>query len=65
LEQLPQRIDALEKEIAALQDTMSDAGFFSQPHDETQRVIDALANAESELEAAFERWESLEAQKNG
>jgi ATP-binding cassette subfamily F protein uup len=65
LEQLPQRIDALEKEIAALQNTMSDASFFSQPHDETQRVIDALANAESELEAAFERWESLEAQKNG
>ncbi|MBS0969799.1 ABC transporter ATP-binding protein [Nissabacter archeti] len=65
LEQLPQRIDALEKEITALQDTMSDAGFFSQPHDETQRVIDALAKAESDLEAAFERWESLEAQKNG
>ncbi|MDU6411581.1 MAG: ABC transporter ATP-binding protein [Yersiniaceae bacterium] len=65
LEQLPQRIDALEKEIAALQETMSDASFFSQPHDETQRVIDALAKAESELEAAFERWESLEAQKNG
>ncbi|PLR41358.1 ABC transporter ATP-binding protein [Chimaeribacter californicus] len=65
LEQLPQRIDALEKEIAALQNTMSDASFFSQPHDETQRVIDALATAESELEAAFERWESLEAQKNG
>ncbi|QCR36524.1 ABC transporter ATP-binding protein [Nissabacter sp. SGAir0207] len=65
LEQLPQRIEALEIEIASLQETMSDAAFFSRPHEETQRVIDALAKAESELEVAFERWESLEAQKNG
>jgi len=44
---------------------MSDANFFTLPHEETQQVITALAAAEQELEQAFERWEALEAQQNG
>ena len=36
---------------------------FSQPHDKTQPVLDALAQAEQELETTFERWEELEALK--
>ncbi|GAB7205408.1 hypothetical protein OS21_18990 [Dickeya oryzae] len=65
LEQLPQRIEALEGEIASLQQQMNDPAFFSRTHDETQPVLAALAQAEQQLETCFERWEALEAQKNG
>ncbi|MDN5681851.1 MAG: ATP-binding cassette domain-containing protein, partial [Ewingella sp.] len=65
LELLPQQISDFEVRIAGLQEQMSDANFFTRPHDETQQVLNALAAAEQELEQAFERWEALEAQKNG
>ena len=65
LEQLPAQISTLEEKIEALQQQMSDANFFTLPHEGTQQVITALAAAEQELEQAFERWEALEAQKNG
>ncbi|MGM3192532.1 ABC transporter ATP-binding protein [Dickeya dadantii subsp. dieffenbachiae] len=65
LEQLPQRIEVLESEIENLQQQMNDPAFFSRPHDETQPVLTALAQAEQQLEDCFERWETLEAQKNG
>ncbi|QQA74257.1 ABC transporter ATP-binding protein [Pectobacterium parmentieri] len=65
LEQLPLRIEQLEQEIESLQAQMNDASFFSRPHDETQSVLTALAEAESALEICFARWEELEAQKNG
>ncbi|WOA51214.1 ABC transporter ATP-binding protein [Dickeya solani] len=65
LEQLPQRIEVLETEIENLQQQMNDPAFFSQSHNETQPVLTALADAERQLETCFERWETLEAQKNG
>ena len=65
LEQLPLQISTLEEKIEALQQQMSDANFFTLPHEETQQVLNAFAAAEQELEQAFERWEALEAQKNG
>lgn len=64
LEQLPQKLESLEAEIGALQAQMSHPDFFSQPHDTTQPVLDALAVAEQSLETAFARWEELEALKN-
>ncbi|WP_413534874.1 ABC transporter ATP-binding protein [Rahnella inusitata] len=65
VEQLPLQISTLEEKIEALQQQMSDANFFTLPHEETQQVLAAFAAAEQELEQAFERWEALEAQKNG
>ncbi|KMV73600.1 ABC transporter ATPase [bacteria symbiont BFo2 of Frankliniella occidentalis] len=65
LEQLPQKMENLEAEIAQLQSTMADASFFSRPHDETQPIIDKLATLEDEFNTAFERWEYLENLKNG
>ncbi|MEZ3498123.1 ABC transporter ATP-binding protein [Pantoea sp. KPR_PJ] len=65
LEQLPQKLESLEARIGELQAQMSHPDFFSQPHDQTQPVLDALAQAEHELETAFARWEELEALKNG
>ncbi len=65
LEQLPQKLETLETEIAQLQAKMSGADFFSQPHDKTQPVIDKLSAAEQALEEAFARWEYLENLRNG
>lgn len=65
LEQLPQRLEQYEAEIAALQAKVSDEAFFSGPHSETQPVLTALAAVEQALEEAFARWEELEALKNG
>lgn len=64
LEQLPQKMEQLESQLGALQAKVADGDFFSQPHDVTQPVLDALSQAEQELEAAFERWEYLESLKN-
>lgn len=65
LDQLPLQIEQLEQQIDALQAQMNDPGFFGRPHEETQQVLSALAEAEKMLESCFERWEALEAQKNG
>ncbi|QKJ86636.1 ABC transporter ATP-binding protein [Paramixta manurensis] len=65
LELLPQQMEQLENRVEALQAQVADANFFSQPHDKTQPVLDALHAAEQEMESAFERWEYLESLKNG
>ncbi|MEB2703594.1 ABC transporter ATP-binding protein [Citrobacter koseri] len=65
LEQFPQLLEELEAKLEALQAQVADAAFFSQPHDHTQKVLADLSHAEQELEQAFERWEYLEALKNG
>ncbi|WMY73026.1 ABC transporter ATP-binding protein [Buttiauxella selenatireducens] len=65
LEQLPQRLEQLETELEALQAKVGDAEFFNQPHDVTQKTLGDLSAAEKALEDAFERWEYLEALKNG
>jgi ATP-binding cassette subfamily F protein uup len=65
LEQLPQRLEQLETELEALQAKVGDAEFFNQPHDVTQKTLSDMSTAEKALEEAFERWEYLEALKNG
>ncbi len=62
--QVPQRLEELEANLSALQAQVADGAFFSQPHEQTQKVLDEMAAAEQALEAAFERWEELEALKN-
>lgn len=64
LEELPAQIEKLEAQVAKFQAQVSDAAFFNQPHDVTQKVLMDLAAAEQSFEAAFERWEELEALKN-
>lgn len=65
LEQLPAKLEQLEAEIEALQTQVSDADFFNQPHDVTEKTLSNLAAKESELEQAFDRWQELELLKNG
>lgn len=60
LDALPEKLENLENQIATLQLTVNDADFFSQPIENTQPILDQLAELERELETAFERWEELE-----
>ncbi|MGH2345468.1 MAG: ATP-binding cassette domain-containing protein, partial [Chloroflexota bacterium] len=60
LEQLPQRILALEAEVAQWHKTMSDPDFFRQSSDEIKTGQIQLVEAEQKLSAAYARWEELE-----
>jgi ATP-binding cassette subfamily F protein uup len=60
LDALPGRIDALEQRQQALEQAVSDPAFYQQDHLEVERVLAELASVQAELEAAFERWTTLE-----
>jgi ATP-binding cassette subfamily F protein uup len=61
LEQLPDRIAALEAEQAALQIRLADPAFYQGPPDAVRDLQTRLAALDSEMDAALVRWESLEA----
>lgn len=65
LRDLPQRIDALEADLEKRQAVFSEPGFYDRDAAEIQKATDAHAKVETELEAALERWEALEAKQNG
>ena len=64
LEQLPSKVEQLEIDIDAQQVVVNDPEFFKQDTDTTTTALNHLAQLESDLEAAFERWEELEELKN-
>jgi ATP-binding cassette subfamily F protein uup len=61
LERLPAVIEKLEIEIAALQATMAEPGYYRQPGSVLAGDQARLRDLESQLGEAFARWESLEA----
>ncbi|KAF7785711.1 ATP-binding cassette, subfamily F, uup [Pseudoalteromonas rubra] len=64
LEALPGKVEALENELEAQQNLVNSPEFFKQDPETTQTALNHLADLESKLEAAFERWEELEALQN-
>jgi ATP-binding cassette subfamily F protein uup len=64
LEQLPARIEALEAELAALHQALQDPAHYQSGAAAIQQHGQRLAAAETELAAAYARWEALEAQAN-
>ena len=60
LEQLPARIEALERDIAARTQAMHDPAFFKQGGDAIAAANADLAALQSELDAAYARWQTLE-----
>ncbi len=60
LDALPKLIEDLENEIAQINDSISAVGFYQQPQDEITKVTERLAQLETELEQAYERWDILE-----
>lgn len=61
LDALPDRIEALERAVAALDARVSEPDFYSQPFAQVQPVLDELAARKQELDRAVERWAELEA----
>ncbi|MFK3870334.1 ATP-binding cassette ATPase Uup [Pseudoalteromonas rhizosphaerae] len=64
LEQLPSKLEQLEQALEAQQIVVNDADFFKQDASATTKELNHLAQLESDLEAALERWEELEDLKN-
>lgn len=60
LESLPKQIEELEQNIENLQEQINSDDFFKQDSDFTAKVLNQLAEAESNLEISFARWEELE-----
>lgn len=63
LEQLPGKIEALEHNMARLDEQIADPAFYRQPFEQTQPVLDALANTRETLEQQLERWVELSDQQ--
>jgi ATP-binding cassette subfamily F protein uup len=61
LDELPQRISALEDEQTALNLQLSDPDFYKKNASEARRVNDRIAAIDVELTAALERWAEIEA----
>lgn len=61
LDQLPQRIEGLEADLAKLHQRMAEPDFFKRPSDQLAAVRAQLAELEKTLAANYERWEQLEA----
>ncbi len=60
LEMLPEKIDELENLIDELQGQVNEADFFSQDEKITQKVLNQLAETESNLEIVYARWQELD-----
>src|SRR5690606_19373666 len=61
LEQLPQRIEQLESEIAALTQAMQAPTFYQQDGAAIAAANQRLAQWQAELDAAYARWAELDA----
>ncbi|MGR9092838.1 MAG: ATP-binding cassette domain-containing protein, partial [Gammaproteobacteria bacterium] len=61
LDQLPAEIESLEAAVSALQDEVSDPGFYAQDSDAITAGLQQLADNEQRLAARMERWIELEA----
>ena len=60
LESLPVLIEKLESRQAEIETEMAADGFYQQDHSVTQVILEQLASTQSELAAAYTRWEELE-----
>ena len=60
LDALPEKIDALEKELEAIRQSLSDGAIYRNDPVKAQSLTERLPAAEAELEAAVDRWAELE-----
>lgn len=64
LDELPDRIAALEAEQQTLSDRLADAALYLEPNEEVVKVNTRFAEVEEALLACLERWEEIESQMN-
>ncbi|MGH1439057.1 MAG: ATP-binding cassette domain-containing protein [Cellvibrionaceae bacterium] len=60
LDELPNKIEQLEKDMAGLNETMAASDFYQQDQTEIQVVIDEMADKQKQLDDAIERWAELD-----
>ena len=60
LEELPERIEELEKFIQGLTAKVETPQFYDKPYEETSEVLEQLSAAQQELDKAMTRWSDLE-----
>ncbi|WP_110971311.1 ATP-binding cassette domain-containing protein [Pseudomonas huaxiensis] len=60
LEALPGQIEAVEEKIAAIQQQISDAGFYQKSSEHTSKVLADLERMQAELDVLVERWAELD-----
>jgi len=60
LDALPARIDALEREVTAIQQTLADPALYQGDPAAVSKITDQLQKVEAELEVAYGRWDELE-----
>ncbi|SFN45997.1 ATP-binding cassette domain-containing protein [Dokdonella immobilis] len=65
LESLPATIEALEARIGELTTAMNDPAFFRQDAQAIVSANEVMATVQAELDAAYARWQSLEASAAG
>lgn len=63
LDELPARITALEEEQAQLSERLADGTLYRDNPQEVERINAQLADADTRMQALFERWELLEAKR--
>jgi ATP-binding cassette subfamily F protein uup len=61
LESLPERIEALEAELARLQSELADPDFYKGEGAEIASANEALRRLQTELDSSYQRWSELEA----
>ncbi len=59
LDALPDKIDALEKEVAAIRETLSTGTIYRTEPQKAKELSERLPQAEAELETAVDRWATL------
>jgi ATP-binding cassette subfamily F protein uup len=59
LESLPQQIEVLEQQQAAIQETIAAADFYQQELGHINEMLEALASVTADLEKCYERWLEL------
>ena len=65
LDQLPDKIEQLEKELEALQKIANDPDFYTQPYEESEPTLVRIKQCKSELDSAVDRWAELEQLQQG
>ena len=64
LDLLPGEIEALEQQLAGLQNSIAEPGFYTQEQPAIQAALTVLGETEALLESRIERWSELEALKD-
>ncbi len=59
-DELPQKIEALERELEVLNSEMAGADFYLQPAAIVEKKLQQLARLQQQLDNCFERWAELE-----